>query len=93
MKHTYASNFTALITVDSSTVVNYDVTKDLTCRGSERGTARPEVLQQLLATTERVVQQVDSVEYGLTDIQASVQIRCLFHVCFFLCQTLQMHKT
>lgn len=39
-------------------------------RGAERGTARPDVLQQLLSTTDRVVQQVDSVEYGLTDIQA-----------------------
>jgi len=38
-------------------------------RGSERGTARPEVLQSLLSTTDRVVQQIDSVEYGLTDIQ------------------------
>ena len=38
-------------------------------RGSERGTPRPELLQSLLATTERVVQTVDSVEYGLTDIQ------------------------
>ncbi|GBF96914.1 protoporphyrin IX magnesium chelatase [Raphidocelis subcapitata] len=38
-------------------------------RGGERGVARPEVLQQLLSTTERVVQEVDSVEYGLTDIQ------------------------
>ena len=27
------------------------------------------MLQSLLATTDRVVQQVDSVEYGLTDIQ------------------------
>ena len=35
----------------------------------ERGAARPEVLRALLATTERVVQAVDSVEYGLTDIQ------------------------
>jgi magnesium chelatase subunit H len=35
----------------------------------ERGTARQDVLQALLATTERIVQQVDSVEYGLTDIQ------------------------
>jgi cobalamin biosynthesis Mg chelatase CobN len=40
-----------------------------TRRGSERGTARPEVLQELLKTTERVVQEIDSVEYGLTDIQ------------------------
>ena len=33
------------------------------------GTARPEVLDKLLATTERVLQEIDSVEYGLTDIQ------------------------
>mmetsp|Transcript_12440 Transcript_12440/g.25714 ORF Transcript_12440/g.25714 Transcript_12440/m.25714 type:complete len:89 (-) Transcript_12440:729-995(-) len=33
------------------------------------GTARPKVLDKLLATTERVVQEIDSVEYGLTDIQ------------------------
>ena len=38
-------------------------------RGGERGTARPEVLEGLLKTTERVVQEIDSVEYGLTDIQ------------------------
>ncbi len=38
-------------------------------RGQERGVARPEVLQALLASTDRVVQEVDSVEYGLTDIQ------------------------
>ncbi|GAB4822001.1 hypothetical protein N2152v2_009047 [Parachlorella kessleri] len=38
-------------------------------RGAERGTARPEVLQELLKTTDRVVQEIDSVEYGLTDIQ------------------------
>jgi cobalamin biosynthesis Mg chelatase CobN len=38
-------------------------------RGQENGTARPEVLQELLSTTQRVVQEVDSVEYGLTDIQ------------------------
>lgn len=36
---------------------------------SERGTARPEVLQGLLETCDRVVQEIDSVEYGLTDIQ------------------------
>ena len=28
------------------------------------------MLQSLLKTTERVVQEIDSVEYGLTDIQA-----------------------
>lgn len=33
------------------------------------GTSRPEVLDKLLATTERVVQEVDSVEYGISDIQ------------------------
>jgi magnesium chelatase subunit H len=33
------------------------------------GTARPAVLDKLLASTERVVQEIDSVEYGLTDIQ------------------------
>lgn len=33
------------------------------------GKARPEVLEKLLATTERVVQEIDSVEYGLSDIQ------------------------
>ncbi|CAM9821865.1 unnamed protein product [Ectocarpus sp. 6 AP-2014] len=38
-------------------------------RGGERGQARPEVLQSLLGSTERIVQEVDSVEYGLTDIQ------------------------
>ena len=33
------------------------------------GTARPKVLDKLLQTTERVVQEIDSVEYGLSDIQ------------------------
>ena len=37
--------------------------------GSRTGTARPEVLDLLLKTTERVVQEIDSVEYGMTDIQ------------------------
>ncbi len=35
----------------------------------DKGQARPEVLQTLLKTTHRVVQEIDSVEYGLTDIQ------------------------
>ncbi|MBF2034774.1 MAG: magnesium chelatase subunit H [Leptolyngbyaceae cyanobacterium T60_A2020_046] len=35
----------------------------------DKGQARPEILQTLLHSTERVVQQIDSVEYGLTDIQ------------------------
>jgi magnesium chelatase subunit H len=38
-------------------------------KAGERGEARPEVLQSLLRSTERVVQEIDSVEYGLTDIQ------------------------
>jgi magnesium chelatase subunit H len=36
---------------------------------ADKGQARPEVLATLLNSTERVVQQIDSVEYGLTDIQ------------------------
>ncbi len=36
---------------------------------SDKGQARPEVLNTLLESTGRVVQQIDSVEYGLTDIQ------------------------
>ncbi len=35
----------------------------------DKGQARPEILQTLLKSTGRVVQQIDSVEYGLTDIQ------------------------
>jgi magnesium chelatase subunit H len=35
----------------------------------DKGQARPEVLQSLLKTTGRIVQEIDSVEYGLTDIQ------------------------
>ncbi|GAB4283095.1 MAG: magnesium chelatase subunit H [Oscillatoriaceae cyanobacterium] len=35
----------------------------------DKGTARPEVLSQLLQTSDRIVQEIDSVEYGLTDIQ------------------------
>ncbi|HLP87854.1 MAG TPA: magnesium chelatase subunit H [Nostocaceae cyanobacterium] len=35
----------------------------------DRGQARPEVLQTLLKTSDRIVQEIDSVEYGLTDIQ------------------------
>lgn len=36
----------------------------------EKGAARPEVLQSLLKSTSQVIQEIDSVEYGLTDIQA-----------------------
>jgi len=35
----------------------------------DKGQARPEVLNQLLQTSDRIVQEIDSVEYGLTDIQ------------------------
>ena len=35
----------------------------------DKGQARPEVLQTLLKSTSQVVQEIDSVEYGLTDIQ------------------------
>ncbi|MGA7935123.1 MAG: magnesium chelatase subunit H [Kovacikia sp.] len=35
----------------------------------DRGQARPEVLQSLLKSCDRIVQEIDSVEYGLTDIQ------------------------
>ncbi len=35
----------------------------------DKGQARPEVLNQLLETSETIVQEIDSVEYGLTDIQ------------------------
>ena len=37
--------------------------------GVQTGTARPQILDKLLSTTELVVQEVDSVEYGITDIQ------------------------
>ena len=36
---------------------------------SDKGQSRPEVLNTLLQSTSRIVQQIDSVEYGLTDIQ------------------------
>jgi magnesium chelatase subunit H len=35
----------------------------------DKGQARPEVLRELLKTSDRIVQEIDSVEYGLTDIQ------------------------
>lgn len=35
----------------------------------DKGNARPEILEQLLQTSSTVVQEIDSVEYGLTDIQ------------------------
>jgi magnesium chelatase subunit H len=36
------------------------------------GSARPAVLDKLLETTERIVQEIDSVEYGLSDIQGTI---------------------
>ena len=36
---------------------------------ADKGQSRPEVLTQLLQSTNRIVQEIDSVEYGLTDIQ------------------------
>jgi len=35
----------------------------------DQGQARPAVLETLLQSTDRIVQEIDSVEYGLTDIQ------------------------
>lgn len=35
----------------------------------DKGKARPEILTQLLQTSNAIVQEIDSVEYGLTDIQ------------------------
>jgi len=37
--------------------------------GRQNGEARPEVLRALLGTVSRVAQEIDSVEYGLTDMQ------------------------
>ncbi|MEA5570654.1 magnesium chelatase subunit H [Calothrix sp. UHCC 0171] len=35
----------------------------------DKGQSRPEVLKNLLQTTTQIIQEIDSVEYGLTDIQ------------------------
>jgi len=37
--------------------------------GRQNGAAQPEVLRALLGTVSRVAQEIDSVEYGLTDMQ------------------------
>ncbi len=37
--------------------------------GEKGGQAQPEVLRSLLGTVDRVAQEIDSVEYGLTDMQ------------------------
>ncbi|AFY40187.1 cobaltochelatase CobN subunit [[Leptolyngbya] sp. PCC 7376] len=36
---------------------------------NDKGQARPEVLKKLLETGDHLIQEIDSVEYGLTDIQ------------------------
>ena len=36
---------------------------------NDKGQDRSQVLQTLLKTTDRIIQEIDSVEYGLTDIQ------------------------
>jgi len=36
---------------------------------NEKGVSRPQLLKALLNTTDRIVQEIDCVEYGLTDIQ------------------------
>jgi cobalamin biosynthesis Mg chelatase CobN len=38
-------------------------------KDNEKGVARPQLLKALLNTTDRIVQEIDCVEYGLTDIQ------------------------
>jgi magnesium chelatase subunit H len=73
-----AGDFGSLVN-DRITDANWDDGEDLgqtwTGRNAfsygrkDQGQARPEVLQSLLKTTDRIVQQIDSVEYGLTDIQ------------------------
>ncbi|MCP2731354.1 magnesium chelatase subunit H [Limnofasciculus baicalensis] len=35
----------------------------------DKGESRPDILNQLLKTTSTIVQEIDSVEYGITDIQ------------------------
>mmetsp|Transcript_5445 Transcript_5445/g.10023 ORF Transcript_5445/g.10023 Transcript_5445/m.10023 type:complete len:122 (-) Transcript_5445:421-786(-) len=38
-------------------------------KGQDKGVSREKNLQGLLGTTDLIVQEIDSVEYGLTDIQ------------------------
>ncbi|MFN6340487.1 MAG: cobaltochelatase subunit CobN [Cyanobacteriota bacterium] len=73
-----AGDFGSLVN-DRITDANWETGEELadTWRGrnvfsygrSDKGQARPGVLAALLRGTDRVVQQIDSVEYGLTDIQ------------------------
>ncbi len=73
-----AGDFGSLVNdqvVDSNWESNDELANTWTKRNSfsygrkDKGQARPEVLQQLLKTSDRIVQEIDSVEYGLTDIQ------------------------
>ena len=50
------------------------------------------MLQSLLKTTERVVQEIDSVEYGLTDIQAG-HPPCRFSYPCWLCRLFSCNKS
>jgi hypothetical protein len=59
----------AYIAADAALTLFADTAASAAGKGGERGVARPEVLQSLLGSCERVVQEIDSVEYGLTDIQ------------------------
>ncbi len=73
-----AGDFGSLVN-DRITDANWESSEDLAGTWQDRngfsygrgdkGQARPEVLATLLRSTDRVVQQIDSVEYGLTDIQ------------------------
>jgi len=53
----------------SRNVFSYGKNEDPATGGAGAGTARPEVLEKLLTTTDQIVQEIDSVEYGITDIQ------------------------
>jgi len=50
-------------------VFSYGRNEGIASSDAQPGTARPEVLDKLLEGTDRIVQEVDSIEYGLTDIQ------------------------
>jgi cobalamin biosynthesis Mg chelatase CobN len=42
---------------------------------AEQGAARPEVLEKLLQTTDRIVQEIDSVEYARAHMRRAVRTR------------------
>ena len=73
-----AGDFGSLVNdrvVDSNWDSGDDLGRTWTDRNSysygrtDKGQSRPEVLRSLLGSTGRVVQQIDSIEFGLTDIQ------------------------